>query len=188
MIDTNDEAAMHRQHLAQEIRQTVEANDALLLGLAAEYAVNYRSRIPALEEIDLLLREEGTADVIDAVRVLDSILVDHPAYAVVRRLRQQYVDLPPDRAIAEAINAECNELRNLPLPRLRLTVEGNGLLARSDMAENVGWIVNHVTKRLRERRLAQTEALVPERVAYVWQLCQMLGIKPFDSNGQRLPV
>ncbi|RYG58857.1 MAG: hypothetical protein EON60_12130 [Alphaproteobacteria bacterium] len=174
MMTPPDPHQRQRQELADALRKgTMDADPDHLI---VDYACLYDSlhRIPLLQEIDAVLREEGTHDVVAATDILDTIVSMHPAHAVIVRLHACHSNqLPTDDAIAAAIRDECARLRTPPT-KLTARLDGTdytGLASQLDEFSDV-W---------RLERLTVLEVMLPQRVREIWLLCQTLGFSPFSQ-------
>ncbi len=178
MMSMTDDALNYRKWLAQEIRDKRDGADPD--ALAVSYLDVYGLRIPSLADIDRQLQEEGTRDVITAIDVLDSIVAGHPACCIIKRLYHGQNSPPDDKAIEEAIKAECTALRSHKTAPMMMSIEG--LPPLPNMQPETNRTLADANTIWRNQRLLQLEALQPERVREIWVLCQVMGFSPFQPN------
>lgn len=178
MMSMTDDSLNYRKQLAQDLRD--KRDDVEIDYLAVDYVVLFENRIPTLKEIDLLLKAEGTDDVISALYVMDCILTDHPAYTVILRLYHGQSDVPDDKTIQRALDEECAHLRSHLNKHVELTMDGQKTLP--DFADNATHEIENANIMWRNRRLVQTNALLPARVREIWMLCMTLEIAPFNTS------
>ncbi|RYG58877.1 MAG: hypothetical protein EON60_12075 [Alphaproteobacteria bacterium] len=169
-----------RQELANALRQgnTDADRDYLIVDYACLYDCLHR--IPLLQEIDALLREEATHDVVAAEDILDTIVSMHPAHAVIVRLYACHgTHMPQNDAITAAIREECARLGTTPAR----------ISARLENAQHLGLAqqLDECSDAWRQERLTVLNVILPERVREIWLLCQTLGFSPFSKPPTQRP-